>query len=232
MKTDDQIDTKKAKSTKDVNARNISVYTESGDKKGEITLRLGYTPKPSHEVILNRYIYSFLVNQRKGTAHTKTRSEIRGTTKKVYRQKGTGRARHGSEKAPIFVGGGVVGGPRKKYYHASFPKKQKRIALLYVLNEKLKPETTVCLENSVADMKINTKTAATLLSKLSMGDKKILFISPEKKKSNIYYSMRNIPQVSITSLENINPYILLHHNAIVMCEETVSRLQTVISPEK
>lgn len=220
-------DTKKTKKS----TYALPFYTKSGEKKEDISLSFPREIKQSYYDLLRQYIYVFLTNQRKGTAHTKTRSEITGTTKKAYKQKGTGRARHGSEKAPIFVGGGVVGGPRKKYYHVSFSKKQKKIALLTSIYEKLKSGNMFCFENAIAQMKIKTKPALDLLKKLQLHENKILLISPNEKNSNIYYSMRNLPNVTITPVQNVNPYILLTHHTVIFFEETVSALQNIITKE-
>jgi large subunit ribosomal protein L4 len=205
----------------------IPVFDKTGKEKSTIKINTSFEVKESYKDILQRYIYVFLTNQRRGTAHTKTRAEVVGTTKKMYRQKGTGRARHGSEKAPIFVGGGVVGGPRKKTYHLSFSKKQKKIALLMTLAEKISAGKLICLENGIMKDDIKTKNAADLLKKLKL-EKRTLLISPQEKQSNIYYSMRNIPSLTMTPIENLNPYILLHNQNVVIFEEHAEQLQDIM----
>lgn len=220
-------ETKPKQTKKTEKGYSIKVYDKTGKEKSTITLDSTFEVKESFKDILQRYIYVFLTNQRRGTAHTKTRAEIIGTTKKMYRQKGTGRARHGSEKAPIFVGGGVVGGPRKKTYHLSFSKKQKKIALLMTLAEKITSGKLICLENGLVQNDIRTKNAVELLKKLKL-ENKTLMVSPQEKQSNIYYSVRNIPFLTMTPIENVNPYILLNNQNVIIFEEHVDQLQRIM----
>jgi len=205
----------------------IPLYSIEGEKKEDISIR-AVQIKESYNSILENYIHVFLTNQRKGTAHTKTRGEVVGTTKKVYKQKGTGNARHGSKKAPIFVGGGVVGGPRKKLYHSSFTKKQKKIALITTISQKIREGKFICLDEDSKNIKIRTKTAYNFLKKLDLSEKKTLYFRPVAKESNIYFSMRNIQNVTITPIENINPYILLVSDTVVLQKELIPQLELIL----
>lgn len=208
----------------------LPVYTIDGTEEKMITLSKEFFGAPVHEQILNLYIRVYLQNQRQGTASTKTRSEVIGSTRKIYRQKGTGRARHGSNKAPIFVGGGVTMGPKPRDYSLKMNKKQKRIALISSLSQKFQDNAISLISNTSDDQKPKTKSFAELLKKLNLNAKKTLLISSKLKNDTVAMSARNIPKITLCSSSSVNPYILLNHEKVIFMESALEELQSHSKP--
>ncbi len=172
------------------------------------------TLKP-HKTVLTQYIRTYQINQRQGTASTKTRAEVTGTTKKVYKQKGTGKARHGSKKAPIFKGGGVVGGPKPKEYRLKINKKQKILSLLSALRMQYMQGNILKLTHEMKDEKIKTKTMALLLKKLGFYHKKILFVLTKDVSELFIPAVRNIKNVSYTLVDSLNAYEVVNASEVI-----------------
>ena len=196
----------------------ISVFDITGKEVKSIELPkelFGVEPNPK---LIAQYMRVFQTNQREGNASTKTRSEVTGTTKKVYRQKGTGNARHGSKKAPIFVGGGVAFGPQPKDFMLKMSKKQKRKALVVSLSMKAQEGNMYGFTNEMIDMKPKTKELSSLFKTIGLQEKKTLVVLPEIKESGFVLSVRNIPNVEIVQATSINPYILLRHEVTIFIE--------------
>ena len=166
--------------------------------------------------LLAQYVYVYLNNQRKGTVSTKTRGEVVGSTKKIYRQKGTGRARHGSIKAPIFVGGGVVGGPKPKDFSKKLNKKQKRKALIYALTLASK-EDNIMTSDKLFKVKSKTKIAFEQLKKegIEAGKERVLLVYGKDVGDNFKRAVRNINNLSYKDVNSINAYDLLLKQKIV-----------------
>jgi len=219
--------TKSRSSTKlkKINSFAVPVYGVDGEVKKQTALLEGFLETKINPKLLAQYIRVYLANQRQGTASAKTRAEVSGSTRKIYRQKGTGKARHGDIKAPIFVGGGVVGGPSMRDYSLKINKKQKRKALLYSLILQLKEKNILSFSSEILNIEAKTKQVVNLLSKLGLFPMKILFILPKKlNKDNFTLAARNIPKVNLVSVENINPYLILAHKKIIIFEEAVDFL--------
>ncbi|PIY71517.1 50S ribosomal protein L4 [Candidatus Roizmanbacteria bacterium CG_4_10_14_0_8_um_filter_33_9] len=217
------------KSTKEkISNLKIPVYNLQGEVVKDISFpKKIYTIKISLALIA-QYIKVYTTNQRQGNASAKTRAEVQGTTKKVYKQKGTGRARHGSMKAPIFKGGGVVGGPLSKEYALKMNKKQKRQALFYALTSQHVNKNIIALGDEFLNMKINTNKISVFLKKVFKNSKKILVIIPKTDNSNLFLSLRNISNVYTTNVNNINPYMLLVSNKIIFLEKSLSDLENLL----
>ena len=158
------------------------------------------------------YVKAYLANQRAGTAHTKTRAEVRGGGKKPFRQKGLGRARQGSIRAPQFVGGGVVHGPRnERDWSQKLNKKQKRVALKYALNEKAQNEKLFVVD-SIKIESGKTKDAIKFLKELNQRDYLIVVDEMDEK---TFLAFRNIPNVYIITPEELNAYYASVFHSIV-----------------
>lgn len=168
--------------------------------------------------LLAQYVRVYLANQRQGTASTKTRGEVAGSTRKIYRQKGTGRARHGAITAPIFVGGGVVGGPKPKDFSLKLNKKQKRKALFSALTLQHKNQNIIGLESSFLDIEPKTKIIFSLFKKIGFDNQKILLVLPKMEKNNLILSARNIPNISFINISSLNPYKILNSQKIIFVE--------------
>jgi len=178
-----------------------------------------------HAIYLD--VKQYLANQRQGTHKSKERNEIAGSTKKIKKQKGTGGARAGSIKSPLFRGGGRVFGPRPRDYSFKLNKKVKQLARKSALAYKVKDNSLVVLENVTFDTP-KTKNYTALLNGLSLADKKTLLVLPEVN-NNVYLSSRNLPKAKVVTVNDVNTYQVLHADHLVICEESVSLLETILS---
>ena len=187
--------------------------TQSGKK---VTLEekvFGIEPN-DHAVYLD--VVQYLANQRHGNAKTKDRSEIAHSTKKLGRQKGGGGARHGSLKANIFVGGGRVFGPQPRFYHNKLNKKVKALARKSALTYKAQENAIIVLEPFAMDAP-KTKELLAITSAIKAGDRKVLYVLPQNS-TNIYLSSRNLPQVNVISVDEINTYAIMNANTLVLVD--------------
>lgn len=178
-----------------------------------------------HAIYLD--VKQYLANQRQGTHKAKERNEIAGSTRKIKKQKGTGGARAGSIKSPLFRGGGRVFGPRPRDYSFKLNKKVKQLARKSALAYKVKDNSIMVLENIVFDAP-KTKNYLALLSGLSLTDKKTLLVLPEENK-NVYLSSRNLPKAKVVTVNDVNTYQVLNADQLVICEGSVSMLETILS---
>jgi large subunit ribosomal protein L4 len=200
----------------------IPVYNQTGEIKKNLALASNIAQIKPNERLLAQAIYVYQTNKRQGTVATRTRSQVRGSTRKIYRQKGTGRARHGDIKAPIFVGGGVAHGPQPKNYTLKLNKKQRRKALLYALNLKAAAKSILVLDSEISHISPKTKVFLAFLKKLKLEDKKILLVFKDKAPQNLVYATANLSQVNLISTHSLNPYELLRHEVILFLEEALT----------
>ena len=197
------------------------------NKEGEVADEIELPEKvfnvPLNKDLLWQVIVSYLANQRKNIAHTKTRAEVRGGGKKPWRQKGLGRARHGSIRSPIFIKGGITFGPRKeRIFKKKINKKMKKKALLMVLSEKFKNK----LLKIVDDLKIEdgkTKTMKNFLKKLGV-EKNVLIVLPEKNEK-VKRASRNLPKVKTVVLKDLNPLLLLQYRYLLLPKEAIDKIK-------
>jgi large subunit ribosomal protein L4 len=178
-----------------------------------------------HAIYLD--VKQYLANQRQGTHKSKERNEIAGSTRKIKKQKGTGSARAGSIKSPLFRGGGRVFGPQPRDYSFKLNKKVKQLARKSALSYKVKDNSLMVVEDLSFDS-IKTKSFLALLSGLSLTDKKTILVLPEENK-NIYLSSRNLPKSKVVTVNDVNTYQLLNADHLVICEGSVSKLETILS---
>lgn len=171
-------------------------------------------------------VKAILANKRQGTHKTKERSEVNRTKKKLYRQKGTGNARHGSMNAPIFIGGGTVFGPRPRDYSMSINKKVKILAKISALSYKVKESSLTIIEN-VTFEQAKTKHFLDLLKNFSLLNKKTLFILPALDK-NVYLSARNIPKTNVIAASDINTYDILNAENIFISEKALPIIESIL----
>ncbi len=202
---------------------NPSLVINNIEGKEEKTVEL---PKAIFAVSANPKLLAlavrvYLVNQRQGNVSVKTRGEVIGSTRKIYRQKGTGKARHGAIKAPIFVGGGIAHGPKQKDYSLKFNKKEKKIALFASLSDKLKEKKIFGLEDTAMTIKPKTKIFVNFLEKLELLDKNNLIVFLKMEKNNLILAMRNIPGISFIEVRSLNPYLILKSNNIIFLESSL-----------
>ena len=203
---------------------NLPVYNQLGEKVGTVTLSSEiFGVKPKVELI-QKVVVAMLANLRKPWAQTKTRGEVRGGGKKPWRQKGTGRARAGSIRSPLWKGGGVIFGPRKeRNYQQKINKKVRRQALLMVLSDKAADKKIIVLDEIKLENK-KTKEFNQILKNLPIKAKNYLFIYQPKEKELIK-AIRNISNLKVLSIENLNLIDLLKYEYLLMTKETLKEIE-------
>ncbi|RKU11418.1 50S ribosomal protein L4 [Candidatus Poribacteria bacterium] len=200
----------------------LDVYDRSGDTQKQKELSDAFVNAPVNEAVIHQCVVAYLANQRRGTASTKTRSEVRGSGKKLYRQKGTGRARVGDGKSPIRVHGGVAFGPKPRSYRQHTPKKVRQLGLQSALAGKFQSDDCMLIEDFTLDVP-KTKDMVQVLGNLGLADK-VLFVLGEPE-SNIRLSVRNIPNVNSCVWNTLNVYDVLWHDKIVFTESAAEKLE-------
>lgn len=203
----------------------ISVYDIEGKETKSLELPKEIFHVEASPRLLSQYVRVYLANQRQGNASTKTRGEVTGSTRKIYRQKGTGKARHGSIKAPIFIGGGIVGGPQPKDFSLKMNRKQKQKALLYSLSVKLKEGSVLGFEDETIKMKPQTKKVVSLMKTLGMESAKTLVVLPKTQENGLLLSIRNLQNVNVIQASSMNAYAVLNHQKIVFTEAAIDELK-------
>ncbi len=202
----------------------IDVYNVEGKKVKSVDLKEEIFGIEPNEAVVHSVLVNYLANQRQGTQSTKTRSEVSGGGRKPWRQKGTGRARQGSIRAPQWIKGGIALGPRPKDYSYRINKKERRLAVLSCLSSKvLENELTVV--DTLEMKEIKTKEMAKVLTNLKVEGKTLILLA--EKNENIQKSARNIEGVKTTLVNTINVYDLLKYKNLVITLDTVKKLEEV-----
>ena len=202
----------------------VDVYDINGKKVSDVDLNENVFGIEPNEAIVHEVLVNYLANQRQGTQSTKTRSEVRGGGRKPWRQKGTGRARQGSIRAPQWIKGGIALGPKPRSYRYTVNKKEKRLAIRSILSSKvLENKLTVVDKLELAEIK--TKSMVNALNNLKL-EGKTLVILPEKN-LNVQASTRNIEGAKTILANTINVYDLLRYTNLVLTLDTVKKLEEV-----
>lgn len=204
----------------------VAVYNLEGQQVGELELSDAVFAAPVNEALLHEAVVMYRANQRQGTADTKTRAEVAGGNKKPWRQKGTGRARHGSIRSPIWRKGGIVFGPHPRDFSYLMPKKARRAALRSALSAKVRDGEFIVVDQ-LALSEPKTKIVAEALKKLN-AEKGALIVAADFD-ANVYLSARNIPGVAATAARNINVYDVLSHDRIVMTKDAVAKVEEALA---
>jgi len=202
----------------------VALYNIQGDIVGEVELSddvFGVEVRPD---IMHRAVVSYLANQRLGTASTLKRGEVSGGGRKPWRQKGTGRARHGSIRSPLWRKGGIVFGPKPRSFNINMPKKMKRFALKSALSAKTQGNELILLDNLTMEMP-KTKQMVTILNNLKANKKSLIVLAD--KDENVVKSARNIPGVKTTYVNTLNVYDILNHDYLIMTQEAAKRVEEV-----
>ena len=207
------------------------------DLKGEVVEQISLPEEvfgaKVNSLLLAQAVRVYLANQRTGTHSTKTRSEITGSTRKIYRQKGTGRARHGDIKAPIFRSGGVAHGPKPKDYSLDFPSKMKKAALISALSDKWS-QGNIKIIKGLEKLPAKTREIISLLSKLSLNfsDKEKVLILTSGKMQSILLAARNIRSITTLPVSILNTYEVLSHNNLLITSDALTDLNKRLMPQK
>ncbi len=191
-------------------------FSAAGAKKKAVALPEAIFDGRVNEDALHRAVVTFLANQRQGTASTKTRSHVSGGNQKPWRQKGTGRARQGSTRAPHWRHGGIVFGPHPRDYRLSIPKKVRQLARKSALNARAREEALLVVD-ALAYEKPKTKPLAELFAKLGLKDKKVLLLVADTPAAhNVYLSGRNIADVRVQRFADTTAYDVLWSDTVVV----------------
>ena len=203
---------------------NVTVFDVNGNKVSELALADSIFAIEPNTSAMHLAVVAYLANQRQGTQSTLTRSEVSGGGKKPWRQKGSGRARQGSTRAPQWYHGGIAHGPKPRTYGLAVNKKVKRLAMKSALSSKVLDGEMIVLDSLKLDA-IKTKEIVKVLSALDTG-KKTLIVLPEKD-DVIYRSARNIAGVKVSLVNTLNVYDILNCNSIVVLKDAVAKIEEV-----
>ena len=203
---------------------NVKVVDMTGKEVGEIALSDVIFGAEVNGAVLHAAVRAYLMNQRQGTQSTLTRTEVSGGGKKPWRQKGTGRARQGSTRAPQWTHGGVALGPKPRDYRTDMNKKTKRVALFSALSSKVAAGELVVVD-AIKTEGYSTKTMAAMLNALGT-DKKALVVLPEIN-ATVIKSCANIPGVKTTQYNTLNVYDVLNADKFIIAKEAVAKLEEV-----
>lgn len=226
------LDVKKEKPIK-TKSLSLDVFGKDGKVTGKLELPGEIFGVKVNKGLLAQAVRVHLSNQRAGSANTKTRGEVRGSTRKIYRQKGTGRARHGAITAPIFVGGGISFGPRAHGFELKMPKNMRRKALFSALSLKMSEGKIIILDSAGFEGK--TKEAFVFMKSQNLigkkGDaKKVLFVSSNSQSAE--RAVKNIGGLDIAKARSINTYVVLNSNHLVLVKDAVEEIKETFLKEK
>ena len=199
----------------------VPVYSLKGEIIDHVDISEDIFTIPFNKAVVHQAMVRQLANNRQGTASTKTRSEVKGSTRKLFSQKHTGRARRGNIKSPLLRGGGVTFGPRPRSYHQSMPKKMRRLALRCILSSKVREESMKVIEELLFE-KPRTKDMVDILSALDINSTAIIIT--EHSNPNVVKSAGNLTNVKVLPSAQINVRDLLSYKALII---TISALHNV-----
>ena len=207
----------------------IDLYNQQGETlKTKAALNPVIFGVEPNEPLLAQYVRVYLSNQRHGTARVKTRGEVSGGGRKPWAQKGTGRARHGSTRSPIWVGGGTVFGPTPREWRLKMPRKMRRRALFSALSQKARGGK-ILIVNKLNFPEIGTKLMVEIISNLGLSGK-VLVVLPEADKT-VVLSARNLAQVTVVEASNLNAYAVLAAESVVLLKGSLQVIEDVFGGE-
>ena len=219
----------------------VDVYNQKGEVSGSTVLPKEIFQVPMNADLVHQVLVLQRANQRQNSAHTKNRGEVRGGGRKPWRQKGTGRARVGSSRSPLWRGGGVTFGPRnEKNWEREIPKKMRKKALFMVLSEKAKNNLLVVLDKLEIE-KPKTKMMASIIERLPCSKETRLFLTndgnpPSHKASegqrNMFLSARNIKKTGVLEARNLNLVDLLNYKYLLVSKEGIKEIEATFSKKK
>jgi len=200
----------------------MDYYNQNGEKAGNVELEDKIFKAEVNPAVVHQTVVAYLSNIRRGTASTKTRAEVSGGGKKPWKQKGTGRARHGSNRSPIWKGGGITFGPKPRSYHKDVNKKVKALALQSVLTEKLNKKEIIFVDNIKFDSP-STKQFVSMLKKLNIDSKALVVI--QSKDRNVEKSAMNLKNARVITIDGLNTYELINNKYVIMTLESLKNIQ-------
>ena len=204
----------------------VATYNMAGKEVGKIELNDAVFAVEVNEAVMHQAVVRQLSNERLGTHATKTRGMVRGGGRKPWKQKGTGRARSGSTRSPLWIGGGTVFGPSPRSYYKAMPRKARRLAVKSALSEKVNNNDLIVIEElTLAAPK--TKEVLNILNNFEVGDAKVLFIT--EGDVNVEKSARNIQGVKALASTGLNIFDLLHHDKLFITKGAVAQIEEVLA---
>lgn len=203
----------------------VDVLNTKGEKVSEIELAEDIFNVPVKSSVLHEVVTMQRATRRSGTASVKNRSDIVGSTKKLFRQKGTGRARRGDIKSPLLRGGGVVFGPHPRSYAYKVPKKVRKLALKMALSSKVRDNEMIVLDRLELE-RVKTKDFVSIIKSLDTDN--VLLVT-DQKDDNLELSSRNVPNVKVLRSEGLNVYDLLRYKNVILLEPAVKALEGRLS---
>ena len=209
-------------------SKKVDVFSLKGEKIEQISLPLAIVGQKANDKLIAQALRVYLSNQRKAAPRTKTRGEVSGSTRKIWRQKGTGRARHGDRYAPIFVGGGVAHGPKgNQNWQLKMSKKMRKQALFSLLSQKLN-QGKIMAALDLGKIEPKTKAAALFLEKITKvkKPKALIIVKTDKKESeSVFHSFRNLPKVRVAFSNQLNIYLVLNSNWLIFEKKALDSLE-------
>lgn len=205
----------------------LKLYNQDAAPIGSVTLNDSLFGIEPNEALVHQYVVNHLARQRQGNADTKTRREVSGGGKKPWKQKGTGRARAGTIRSPLWRGGGTVFGPHPRSYGSAFPRKMKRLAMASVFSDKARNERIRVIDK-IELSEFKTKAITAMLDKFELGGKKCIILD-EGRNEKVNYSCRNIPGVKYIHAAVANGYDLLHADYIVFTRAGLTKTEEVFA---
>ncbi|MDY5097646.1 50S ribosomal protein L4 [Clostridium sp.] len=201
----------------------VGLFNKEGQKVGDVQLAETVFSANISEAAVHQVVVALLANKRQGTQSAKTRAEVSGGGIKPWRQKGTGRARQGSIRAPQWIHGGIVFAPKPRSYRVSVPKSMRRVAMKSVLTSKVQENEMIVLE----DLSLETPKTKEMMKMINAFEVKKALIVTAESNENVYKSARNIPGVTVVPVNNINVYDLLKYEKLIITKDAVSKIEEV-----
>lgn len=208
----------------------LTVRSQTGEEAGAIDVPEPLATGDINVSVLHQVVVAHLANQRQGNASTKTRGEVKGSGRKLFRQKGLGRARMGDAASPVRRHGGIAFGPRPRSYRQYTPRKMRRLGLLSALRDKVANDGIVVVnEFPPSENRPSTKQLARTLAALGLEGRKVLIALPEANR-NVYLSCRNLPKAHVTDVGLINAYEVITHDVLLVGPHSLDALSARLSP--
>ncbi len=204
---------------------NVKVFNQNGEEVGTVDLKPELFDIEPNEAVVHQYIVNLLARRRQGNASTRGRSEVRGGGRKPWRQKGTGRARAGTIRSPLWRGGGIVFGPKPRSYGSNMPRKMKRLAIRSVFSDKARSERIKVLDKIELDQ-IKTKAVVGMMTRLDLDGKKCLVLD-EGRNDKLAMSCRNLPKVQYRRAALANGYDLLNADYVLITKAGLDKVHEV-----
>ncbi len=206
----------------------VDVVNEKNKKTGQVDLPEKLFAGAVNRPLLHEVVTLWMRGRRAGTSSTKGRSDVSGGGRKPWKQKGTGRARAGSSRSPLWVGGGTIHGPKPRDYETSVSKKKRDGALRSALAHHFQAGSVIVLDGFALDGPKTNKVAG-LLKGLGLGGEKVLIVAPANEPV-LVKSVRNIAGVTVTTPEGLNPYLVVYHRKLVILKDALPRMEEVLKP--